>query len=60
MDYSLFLLERNFYPQSTIIGEFRAEVTEKCFEYLDTYNTLEEAKIAQKKIEQKSLILQSY
>lgn len=35
-------------------------ISEKCFIYLKTFDNLEDAKIAQKKFKQKTIILTSY
>lgn len=51
MGYSLVRLEK-------IIGG--TPLIAKCFEYIETYDTLEEAKIAQKENNQKTLILQNF
>jgi len=39
---------------------FSVFVAEKYFEYIETYDTLEEAEIAQKENNQKTLILQNF
>lgn len=50
--FSLFALERKFNHPHYLY--------EDCFEFLETYNTLEEAKIEQEKIKFKTIILASY
>lgn len=60
MKYSLFLLETTFYPQNTIVGEFRTSLLKECCIHLDDYDTLEEAKLAQTQYELKTIILPSY
>jgi hypothetical protein len=51
--YSLFLLEKHY-------GEWGSNLTQGCFEYVETYNTLEEAKSAQKEYELKTIILANF
>lgn len=51
--YSLFLLEK-------YIGGWGSEFTQKCFEYLETFDSLEEAEDNQKHMELKTIILTSY
>lgn len=51
--YSLFLLEKHF-------GGFMSDLTEGCFKYVNTFNTLEEAKTEQEKFELKTIILIGY
>ena len=50
--FSLFILEKPFY------GSYSC--TSGCFDYIETYDTLEAAQIAQKDYKQKTLILPSY
>ena len=50
--FSLFRLEK--------VVQKHIPLVEKCFEYIDTYNTLEEAQSAQKEFKNKSIILPSY
>ena len=50
--YSLFQIEK--------IIQRHVPLVEKCFEYVKTYDTLEEAQIAQKENKNRSLILPSY
>lgn len=58
--FSLFLLEKKYYMDSTYIGDFTDTITEKCCIYVATFDTLEEAKLAQKEYELKTIILPSY
>lgn len=51
--YSLFLLERNY-------GGWGSDLMIECFEHIETFDTLEEAKSAQKEYKQKTLILPSF
>ena len=51
--YSLFLLERGY-------GNIRDNLSEKCFEYLNTFDTLKEAQKEQKEYGRKTIILPSY
>ena len=60
MKYSLFLLEKEVFIMANYIGGKTSKITEKCMEYVETYNTLEEAKTAQKETIQKTIILPSY
>lgn len=60
MKYSLFRLEKLFHEPSMYIGEFTPIFTQSCFEYIETFDTLGEAKIAQKGIKQKTIIIPSY
>jgi hypothetical protein len=60
MKYSLFLLEKEVFITANYIGGKASKITEKCMEYVETYNTLEEAQIAQKEYKQKTIILPSY
>lgn len=54
MKYSLFLLEK------AVMHNSMAILLEECCIHLDTYDTLEEAKSAQKETKQKTIILQSF
>lgn len=58
--FSLFRLEKRFFPISTIVGEFNEMLVQNCMEYIETYDTLDEAKIAQKEYKEKTIILNSY
>lgn len=51
--YSVFLIERYY-------NGFSSDFKESCFQYVATFDTLEEAKIAQKEYELKTIILSSY
>jgi hypothetical protein len=57
MKYSLFLLEKFISTEYTSIGIY---LSESCFEYVDTYETLEKAQEMQKHFEQKTIILASW
>jgi len=54
--YSLFLLERPVGHEYMHQGDF----VKRVFEFLQTFGTLEEAKLAQKTYKQKTIILSSY
>lgn len=58
--FSLFQIEKPYYGLSSYVGDFKTVCIISCFEYINTYDTLEEAKIAQKEYKQKTLILPSY
>lgn len=62
--FSIFQVERVLHGYTWNLGrddeEISESLSERCFIYLDTYNTLDEAKIAQKELKQKSIILPSY
>lgn len=58
--YSLFVLEKPYYEPPSYIGEFKAVCTISCFEYLSTFDTLEQAQKYQKEWDVKTLILPSY
>lgn len=58
--YSLFAIEKRIHFSSCFVGEFGSTLTESCFEYLDTFDTLEEAQKDQKEWDVKTLILPSY
>lgn len=60
MGYSLFRIEKQYHKGLSYVGMAGSIITERCFEYIETYDTLEEAKIAQKENKQKTLILQSF
>lgn len=51
--YSLFLLEKYY-------NGWGSDLMQECFEYIDTYDTLEEAQSEQKELKQKTIILPSY
>lgn len=57
MKYSLFAVERKYETSYTPIG---THLTESCFEYLNTFDTLEEAQQKQKEYDVRTLILPSY
>jgi len=54
--FSLFLLERPVGHEYMQEGDF----VKRTFEFIKTYNTLEEAEAAQKMYKQKTIILPSY
>ena len=58
--FSLFQIEKPYYESSSYIGEFKAVCTISCFEYLGTFDTLEQAQEDQKEWDVKTLILPSY
>lgn len=58
--FSLFRLEKQYHRGLSYVGMEDSIMTERCFEYIEAYDTLEEAKIAQKELKQKSIILPSY
>lgn len=47
--FSLFKTERIFYPQPLYVGEINHSVVQPCFTYIETFKTLNEAKLAQEK-----------
>lgn len=57
MEYSLFLLEESYETEFTPIGSY---LTKSCFEYVDTFDTLEQAKLEQKKYKLKTIIIPTY
>lgn len=57
MKYSLFAIEKKYETAYTQIG---VHLTESCFEYLGTFDTLEEAQGDSKEYDVKTLILPSY
>lgn len=64
MKYSLFQLEKIFGGHVWNLGRDDEEVSEyiseKCFIYLATYDTLTEAKLKQRDYNMKTIILASY
>lgn len=58
--FSLFLLEKKYHKGLGYIGMAGSVITEKCFEFIETFDDLEDAKIVQKEYKQKSIILPSY
>lgn len=58
--FSLFQLEKLYYKGLSYVGEFGGMITEKCFIYIDSYDSLDDAKFAQKEFKNKSLIIKSY
>lgn len=55
--YSLFLLETKVNNGGTFVYNY---ITQSCCMFLDTFDTLEEAKSAQKEYKQKTIILMSF
>jgi len=53
MKYSLFLLEKYY-------GRWGDVLYQSCFEYVETFDTLEEAQSAQEEYELKTIILSSW
>jgi len=60
MKYSLFLLEKKYHRGLRYVGEVGSVITEKCMEYVDSFDTLEEAEDHAKHIALKTIILNSY
>lgn len=60
MKYSLFRLEKTYHKSLRYVGEFGSVLTEACFEYIDTFDTLELAQISQKENKNKTIILNSW
>ena len=60
MKYSLFRLEKTYHKGLRYVGEIGSVLTEKCFEYIDTFDTLELAQILQKENKNKTIIIQTY
>lgn len=58
--FSLFLLEKDLFPNTSIAEEFGSDFVESCFKYVETFNSLDEAQDVQKQYKQKSIILTSY
>ena len=50
--FSLFLLETEF--------GFMSDLYQECFKYVETFNSLDEAKDAQKEYKRRTIILPSY
>lgn len=55
--FSLFKLEEEVHNNGTFVYNF---VMKSCFKYINTFDTLEKAKVAQKELKEKSIILPSY
>lgn len=55
--YSLFFIEEKYETSYTPIG---VNLTKKCFDYIDTFDTLEDAIKEQKEYDLKTIILPSY
>lgn len=58
--FSIFRIEKRYIKGLKHIGEFGSTVTEKCFEYLETFVSLEEAQLRQKEYKSKTIILSSW
>lgn len=58
--FSLFQIEKRYHKGLSYVGEFGSMITEKCFIYIDSYDSLEDAKVAQKEFISKSLIMKTY
>lgn len=55
--YSLFFIEERYETSYSQIGD---SFSKKCFEYIDTFDTLEEAMAEKKEYDLKTIILPSY
>lgn len=55
--FSLFKLEKQYHKGLSYIGEFGSVITEKCFEHIGTFSTLEAAQLEQKERDFKTKIL---
>lgn len=55
--YSIFFLEEFIDREYAQIGTY---LSKPCFEYIDTYDTLEEAQSTQKEFKNKSIIIPTY
>lgn len=60
MKYSLFRLEKTYHKGLKYIEEIGSIFTEACFEYIDSFDTLELAQISQKENKNKTIILNSW
>ena len=58
--FSLFKLEKQYHKGLSYVGEFNSVITEKCFEYIGTFDTLEAAQLEQKERDFKTIILPTY
>lgn len=58
--YSLFLLERIIFIETGVVGNFGDSLSQKCCIHIDTFDTLKEAKSAQKEYKEETIILISY
>lgn len=58
--FSLFRLEKPTIGYNNTSYSDDSQLVQWCFEYIRTYDTLGEAKIAQKEYKQKTIILNSY
>ncbi|HSE99943.1 MAG TPA: hypothetical protein VLA48_03520 [Nitrososphaeraceae archaeon] len=57
MKYSLFVIEKKIETAYTVIGTY---LSESCFEYLGTFDTLEAVQKDQKEYDFETIILSSY
>ncbi len=55
--FSLFKLEETVWNDSLV---WMSETIQPCFKYVETFDSLKDAKIAKEKIKEKSIILSSY
>lgn len=55
--YSLFFIEERYETSYSQIGDY---LSKKCFEYIDTFDTLKEAQEEQKEYDLKTIILTSW
>ena len=53
MKYSLFLLEK-------YIGGWGSELVQECFEFVESFDTLEEAQLVQKGYKLKTILIPTY
>ena len=58
--FSLFQIEKRYHKGLSYVGEFGGMITEKCFIHIDSYDSLDDAKVAQKEFISKSLIMKTY
>lgn len=58
--FSLFKLEKSYHKGLSYVGEFGSVITQKCFEHIGTFDTLEQTKAEQKERDFKTIIIPSY
>ena len=58
--FSLFRLERQYHKGLSYVGEFNSIITESCFEFVESFDTLEEAQLVQKGYKLKTKIIPTY
>lgn len=58
--FSLFRLEKPYRKNIEVIGQFSDMLITPCFEYINTFDSLEQAKSVEKQLKYKSIILPSY